>query len=432
MATAELNPAQCDICTNAIAQFNCNTCGDALCPTCKTYHLRSKGSRHHDIVPYAQKLNPKYLAGLSCHEHPNNAPEFWCEKCRVPICATCITDKHKGHECCSITTILSEKRDKMLEKMKILRDKTVREWEEVLKQAKTITEGYINIIEKMEKDLLGRAKDMHNRVEAILFKSQQTLKDMKAYGLRTLKKQEDYLAGRLNQLRHNAQQSEDRLRDADPNVLLQYKPSNIHNKEDTMPPSLKTVSAPTFIQGQNNDKALQEIFGQVFKYNKTQTSTSLPKEISTNLKPSDSGKATVPVSPQSSGLDITKKSLIPKPSIHSNLNVNNSYPRIACAEQGLAWVETEKHKIQLIDRDGLVKDTVKVKFSLNDLALSSQGDILFADKSNQCIKIIESNSVSKQEAIRLLFKTNWTPTGLCCSSNNDIVVAFGNDSKVVV
>ena len=429
MATAELNPVPCDICLNANAKFYCNTCGDALCPTCKTYHLRSKGSKHHDVVPYAQKLNPKYLASLSCHEHPNNTPEFWCEKCLVPICASCIIGKHKGHECCSITGMLSEKRDKMVEEMKFLRDKMVGEWEDVLKQAQTITAGYIGDIDKIEKDLLARAKDMHNQVEAILSRSQQTLKEMKADGLEKLQKQEEYLADQLKQLREDAQRSEDRLRDADPNVLLQFKPSTTQSNENATP-SLKTVSPPNFIAGQNDDKALEEMFGQISENHTSESSSSLAEEISGNTKltkRSESEKATVSAPPPSSGQDITKRSLIPNPPIHSQFKVAYDSSRIACMEQGLAWVETRRNTLQLVDNKGSVKDTMKMDFNFSDFALSSDGDILLADKSNKCIL-----SVSKQKRFNTLFKTSWAPTGLCCLHSNDIVVTLGYESKVIV
>ena len=386
-----------------------------------------KGTKHHDIVTYAQKLNPKYLAGLSCHEHPNNAPEFWCEKCSVPICTSCIIGKHKGHECCSITAMLSEKRDQMVEEMKFLRDKMVGEWEEVLKQAQTITVGYIGDIDKIEKDLLARAKNMHNQVEAILSKSQQTLQEMKADGLEKLQKQEEYLADRLKQLKEDAQRSEDRLRDADPNVLLKFKPSTTQSNENATP-SLKTVSPPNFIPGQNDDKALEEMFGKLSNDHMTQISTPLPKDISANTKLKDPSESVmVPVPQPSSGHDITKRSLIPNPSIDSQFKVDYGYPRIACMEQGLAWVETKPNTLQRVDKEGSVKDTIKTDFHFSDFALSSDGDILLADTLNKCIK-----SVSEQKIFNSLFKTSWAPTGLFRLDNNDMVVTCGYDSKVIV
>ena len=123
MASDLMNPAQCNICEAAAAKFNCNTCGDALCATCKVHHLKSKGTKHHKVVPYAEKLNPKYLAELLCPKHKTHSPKFWCNTCDIPICDSCIiSPEHKGHEFSDITATLSEKRDTMLTEMKTLRD----------------------------------------------------------------------------------------------------------------------------------------------------------------------------------------------------------------------------------------------------------------------------------------------------------------------
>ena len=107
MATDLMNPVQCRKCDNPAAKFHCNTCGHALCPSCKVNHSKTRGTRHHDVVPYAQKLNPKYLSDLLCYTHKTDAPEYWCDTCEVPICSSCITEQHKGHEISKITTILS-------------------------------------------------------------------------------------------------------------------------------------------------------------------------------------------------------------------------------------------------------------------------------------------------------------------------------------
>ena len=133
----------CDICDETTAKNHCHTCGDALCPTCKSHHLKSRGTRNHEIVPYAQKLGPKYLAGLVCHTHNTEGPEYWCDTCDVPICVPCITKEHKGHDISNITAVLSERRDGLLEEIKTLRNKTVCEWEESLEKAKKITTDFL-------------------------------------------------------------------------------------------------------------------------------------------------------------------------------------------------------------------------------------------------------------------------------------------------
>ena len=154
-----MNPVQCHICEEASAKFSCNTCGDVLCATCKTYHQKSKGTKDHKIVPYAKKLNPKYMAQLFCSTHRNHAPKFWCDICGVPICDSCITNEHRGHQCNNIIAVLTEKKDAMLAEMKVLRDKATPEWKELLNQVQTTTAEYLDNIGKIEIELVARAQE---------------------------------------------------------------------------------------------------------------------------------------------------------------------------------------------------------------------------------------------------------------------------------
>ena len=122
MASALMTPVLCEICSFTPAKFYCNTCQIALCRTCILQHLMSQGSTHHHIVLYSEKLNPKYLASLSCDTHLNKSPEFWCQTCLVPSCVSCISAKHKGHQYSYITIMLSRKRDEMVGEAKNLRE----------------------------------------------------------------------------------------------------------------------------------------------------------------------------------------------------------------------------------------------------------------------------------------------------------------------
>ena len=427
MASDFMNPVKCNICDAAAAKFHCNSCGDDLCPTCKTHHLKSKGSRHHHVVPYAQKLDPNYLAGLSCHIHPNNAPEFWCETCDVPICVTCITDKHKSHACSNLTTMLSEKRDNMVEEMKTLRDKFVIEWEGVLKQVQENTAGYLEVIEKTEKDLVTRAKQMHKQVDVILTKNQQSLQQMKATGLAKLQEQEKYLADRLQKLREELTY-ENQIREADPNVLLQFR-EDTKQKGAIKPPSLFTPGL-VFNPGQNDAKLLEEIFGQVSEQDVRQTSADFYTKPFRG-KPSIDSVSTERMRKASleQSSNVESKTLLHRPSVQFKFPINSFYPLISCIDRGLAWVSFDRKELQLLDKEGSVKDKIKTRYKcyISDIEITSNGEIILADRTNCCIK-----SIWRQRKFRTLFQTNWNPTGLCCLQNKDIVVTFCFDSKVIV
>ena len=261
MATALNSTVPCAQCDNPAAKFHCDTCGKALCAQCRENHLGNKITRHHEIVEYAKKLSPNNLANLVCKTHNTPDPELWCDTCGVPICFSCITGKHNGHKVSKITTILSNKRDVMREEMKALRDRTISEWETVLKEAQKIKVDFLQDIEKIDEDLVTRTEEMIKQVKAILSQSRATLREMKESSLDQLDAQEKYLNDKLQQLRADVQKYEDRLLHADSNALIQFKQGSIQPTET--PPSLNTVSVPVFVKGQNDISSMQKMFGQL-------------------------------------------------------------------------------------------------------------------------------------------------------------------------
>ena len=432
MASDLMNPAQCNICEAAVAKFNCNTCGDALCATCKVHHLKSKGSKHHKVVPYAEKLNPRYLTALLCPKHQTHGPKFWCNICDLPICDSCIiSNEHEGHKFSDITATLSERRDAMLTEMKTLRDQTVGEWEGVLQQAKAMTTGYESNIDKIGKELVARAKEMHKHVDDILSSSQKTLQQMKASGLAMLQQQEKYLEDKVRQMKEDVERYENQLRDGDPNAVLQFQQGQVQSTTKTKPPALETQSPPIFTKGQIENNSIQNMFGQLSTQKIPKKGEKLPKKSATSHPSpqpaisSDSGKTKIPP-PGAHSAGSGTRSLIPNPSIQHQFGVEYPTPLIACVEDSQAWVKTEDKTLQLMDRDGSVRDTINTKFDFYGMAVTSNRDLLLSDYNNRRIKC-----VSKQK-ITTLFSTSWRPKNLCCRNNGDIVVAFSDDYKVVI
>ena len=74
----------------------------------------------------------------------------------------------------------------MLEEVKALREETVTEWENILKQATDITAEYLGNIDQIERELEEREKEMHKQVETILAQCRETFDAMKASGLAEL------------------------------------------------------------------------------------------------------------------------------------------------------------------------------------------------------------------------------------------------------
>ena len=265
MASDVMTPVLCNICDKLLtAKFYCNTCGDALCPTCKEHHLKSKGSGSHEVVPYSKKKEPTYYANFRCSTvtHETKAAENWCDTCNVPICVKCITNKHKGHVFSIIAIKLSEKRDAMQKEITT----TLGVWNEQLKTAKNITNNYHDNIKKAEEMLVERANEMHKQVGIILYQCQENLKELKKLNNGKLLNQERNINTGLQQI-----QRENQLED--PIAVLQFKEGSIQTKWKMPPIGIPSVSTPIFIIGQDDTNAMQKIFGQLSTEGRSSQST---------------------------------------------------------------------------------------------------------------------------------------------------------------
>ena len=429
MASDFMAAVPCNICDNPTAIFYCNTCEDALCPICKEHHEKSKG---HEVVPYAEKEDPKYYANVCCATHKAKAAEYWCDTCDVSICGLCITKKHKGHVFCMITTIVSEKRKAMQFETNIIRNKTICKWEEILQQIRKITSEFQDNIDKIAKKLVARAAEMHKEVDAILFQSQRTLKEVKTLGLSKLQKQEKYVTDRLQQYKSDVNKYENQLKDTDQSALLQFKEGSMQSKAKLPSFEISTV----FIKGENDTSAMQKIFGElsaegirVSKGSALNTTKVINKskekdQSTSNEETSDSSK-TESIQTNSASSN-AQKSLIPEPTVESEFLVDNHNAHIAIVQHDLAWIQTGFRSVQMMNSDGSVRDEIRNNSNITDITLSLDGDLLFTDASSN-IKL-----VSKQKEITTLFELIWQPTGLCSLPNNDLLVAFGRCGKVKV
>ena len=425
MAAVVLSEVPCDTCIGdkpTPAKFHCNTCGDALCATCKIRHLKSKGSRHHSIVPYEEKLDPKLIVGLLCHTHLQNASEYWCETCSAQICLSCITKEHQGHTICNMTTRLSEQRDAMVKELKVLRDSTVPEWEDALIKTQEIIPEYTDEVDKIDEELVARAKDMHTLVDTILFQRRQSLQQITAAHKEKLQDQEKYLSDRLQQMKDAVQRYEEQLIHAEPDVFLQFEPESIKEEEKPPLPVPTGASLPVFSKGNDDTKPLEDFFGQI-----SESYIELQKKA-----------AALPIYPSASAENTklfqhfatpdtmsTSKSLMLTPSLVSRPTFGFGFSNVADNDSDLTLIRTGGHTLQLMDREGSVKAKIDIMCSCNSIALTPNGDIIMSCKN--CIKLLV---VSRDGEIRKLFDTECVPSGVCCLQNGDYIVTFKYDNTV--
>ena len=434
-------------------EYSCNTCGEKLCANCKQTHQQNDDTKHHSITEYAKKLMPGSLSSPSCHEHNGKECICWCQTCGTAACIDCVTTSHHDHRFTKLETVLQDKRECLQKELDNLESNELKEWQDLMKEATKVTSDFLGQVDGIEKELEERAKEFHKRVEEILEKYKNQLNQIKTSNLSILYKQEKEISDGLEKVKQEIKECEDRLRSSDIRSLLEHKGAN-NDKRDTLPTISWAISPHILTASQIDTKSLAEMFGRltVPKPNRRAEGSQFSVETSHITQKSsntESGKKlTEPATTQSStvGPDEPVKAsprdtqtcdattptkpptqLTPKPSVHSKFRTKALSLSVTCVGPGLAWVQTEERKIELVDRNGLVRDTIHTDFDFADTVLSPNGDILMCDVNNKCIK-----AISVEKKVKKLCKLKWEPKGLCYLHSGDIAVTFYTEGRVII
>ena len=298
----------------------------------------------------------------------------------------CVTKSHRGHKFTKLETILKEKRANLQQELKNLESNKLKEWQDLMIKAKNMTSEFSGQVDEIEKELEERAKEFHTRVEEIKETYKKQLNELKISNLDILFEQEKMVSDGLEKVKQEIKECEEVLRSSDMESLLEHEGVKSDNK-DTLP-TISCATPPVLTPSQIDTKALTEMFGQ---------------------------------------LTVSPTHLIAKPSVQSQFDTKIGSTSVIFVGSGEAWMRTDDKTIQLVDRQGAVKDTIHTDFDFGDMVLSPQGDILLTDWGNKCIKAISSD-----KTIKTLFKLQWKPFGLCCLNSGNIAVTFRSEGRVVI
>ncbi|XP_041352760.1 tripartite motif-containing protein 45-like [Gigantopelta aegis] len=155
--------ARCTACSlrgnTSPANSRCLDCGDYLCPVCCDGHNASFTTWKHKKVPLedmkGESKDQEHLNNHTptCPKHSDKVLEYFCETCDKTVCVSCISSKHRSHECLTITAAVTIRKrslineaDKIREKLRILkkREKNVLNKRKSILQTKTEIKRDIN------------------------------------------------------------------------------------------------------------------------------------------------------------------------------------------------------------------------------------------------------------------------------------------------
>ena len=367
----------------------------------------------------------------------------------------CRTSTHNGHMFIKLENVLQEKRSGMQKELHNLESNILKEWQVLMSDASNMTTNFIELAKGVDKKLDERANEFHKKVDFILKNEKEQLKELTTTQFEILFQQEEMVAKGLEKIKHRIEECEDQLRNGDIESMLYYE----ERRKQYILPDISAVAPPIFIPSKFSNKALAEMFGKLTipqtlhmpaspsqPSHTTEGETSPTTKVATKPTRTKSNAVTestrttthskrIPATPdeeQKSSNDKTAtinhlKQLMSTPVILSEFKAGITLYSLACTGSDRAWVKADDVKLQQLDCRGSVKDTININVSFDDVVLSSQGDILLSDTDTKCIK-----RVGDAKKPTVLFKTQRTPTGLCCLKSGEIAVTFFDEGQVVI
>ena len=167
-----IRDADCDICMKigkhgkVVASSFCMTCQENLCDDCCEIHKSMKMTMGHKLSPVGEVTEAmrEKLEASFCEKHPTKELEFYCQVCKVPICATCSITNHKSHETCEISdTIEVFKKDfmKLLDDVNKIKRSIKGQSRNASEQIKAVTHN----VDTVKEDILKRGDDIKRMVD---------------------------------------------------------------------------------------------------------------------------------------------------------------------------------------------------------------------------------------------------------------------------
>ncbi|XP_056008366.1 uncharacterized protein LOC125680064 [Ostrea edulis] len=383
----------CDLCETDPLQSHCELCYINLCTKCVSKHLSDSSKKKHNIVPYHLhgKFSPKYP---KCLKHVDKDCDFYCEKCDIPVCTTCIiSNKHNGHDISDVLEKLDSKKQRLQKDLVELETKIYPRYKEIF----TDVQAEKNKVETNYGKLTTAADqqgDVWHRVITIIVNQRKLdIEETKNKHLNVLEKHTDEITHKIMEIKQAILEMKNILNTNDISLTSTYKSRN--DDFNKVPPKIKVTSPSLFIPTINTEK-LNKMFG------------SLSSMSVTTVRPL---------------LDSTR--------LTATVNTGYEYLRsVSCLGDEKVWTCGDNEIMKLINLEGKLLASIKSESGNipGDITVTRAGDLVYTDRKTV-------NLVKNKQIQTLITLQGWTPLNVCTSSYDDLLVTMiSNDyeqSKVV-
>ncbi|XP_062615943.1 uncharacterized protein LOC134277627, partial [Saccostrea cucullata] len=393
----------CELCKTGALQSHCELCQINLCKACVGEHL-SDSSKRHNVVPYKhRKSTPNYP---KCAKHAQKHCELYCEKCDIPVCITCISSEHKGHDLSDIQRLFSSKTVESERDLRELRKEIYPVYEKI---ASDLNSEKVNLQEHFEKltiEITKQGEDWHREINIIVNKRKSEIDEMKAKYLALLNKQQEKIKRAISDVNQSILDLNEILDSNEVSLTCAYKSRNAEFRN--LPPKVN-VQLPSF-SSQINKEQLHEMFGSLCALSITTAQRGYIMETSEAV-------SCPPVKP-----------LLDEPELITTIDTKyKNLFSVACLTDDEIWTCGDIDIINFYNNKGILLKSVQTKTRSwpGDIAVTRSGDLVYTDNVSRTVNLVKKNQI--QELFRL---RGWKPYYVCSTSSGDLLVTMiSNDKK---
>ncbi|XP_021352301.1 uncharacterized protein LOC110449641 [Mizuhopecten yessoensis] len=325
-------------------RWYCNDCQENLCDRCKETHIRGRKTKSDDVVAIgeANRQGDKPVPEV-CKLHSGKLCDLYCSDCNLLICSMCLSKTHKHHNWKHFEDEFSIKKQHLKEHMTAISVK-IEHFKNETSERHRVNEGFNDNIDTMRKEVNTQRTKLKAEVDSIadailaelsaLEKGESTMH--KTDCQRSEKKVEE-LTGLLEQAEMTNTSS----------VSLFETERSLRTTLPLYDVNVKYVSPkqPSFVTGSTDRVLLTEMLGELHHENQYEKTDIDSKHVQR----------------------LSKFTVTPQNTLYGICPVDDSH----------AWLSIHQYQgLVLVNRDGVVKETVKLDFCPYMIPMVGTKDIL--------------------------------------------------------
>ncbi|XP_056008617.1 uncharacterized protein LOC125664128 [Ostrea edulis] len=393
----------CDLCETIPLQSHCELCNVSLCKACVGEHL-SDSSKKHNVVSFLhRKSTPSYP---KCPKHPHKHSELYCEKCDIPVCSTCVSKKHKGHNLCDFLEKLGSKTESLQKDLEELETRIYPKYEEMASEIQIKKSKLQTNYGKLTTAADQQGEVLHREITAIVNQRKSDIQEMKNKHVAALDKNRDEITQRITEFRKIIEDLKKILNTKDGSLTSTYKSRNGEFRQ--LPPKVRVI-LPSFSPSKIDEDHLSKMVGSM-------SSLTITTEKQGYIIKSTEAVSSPPVKP-----------LLDEPRVTATIDSGyNTLYSVNCLSEEQVWTCGNNKSMNLLNLQSKLLTSIQTKSGNwpQDIAVTRDGNLVYIDYKNKTV-----NLVKKKKIRTVITLQGWEPLNVCNTSSDDLLVTMISEDR---